>query len=419
MIRPLGLVHAARILRTASERSILVSSTKGLFRPNGYHMGFNVGRTLTQHRQGYLGLFPCPFHGHPTSSVRSGPLALVQGFPVHRPHFHETLLKRKAPAKVLPSTVFQQQCRFYSRHPASKRRPFRFLFKTMAISAAIVVIPAFLIFGAPLGGFILVPIVIGGVVGGALLLTGGLFLFLVLPIAALGGALTLWFYAMPAAVTAKDLNTILKRAQSQDTVSALRILGSDWEIQKASSDEWFRWTFPKNERSLDKISIRMAVFDPADDSPRKQTTLQWMDSIGNEITEHGGNTDLVVDNETREVIKRHKKSSSRRFEIRNNSDTFSVDNLYIIRENDHVLIEIEDDGEKLLRQKWGKKYLELAKIVDKAATELEGSQGLELGEQIVLVQKHKDSFWNRFSLMGNIALRVPFNRTWIHDVTDE
>ncbi|KAI8606402.1 hypothetical protein EDD21DRAFT_361067 [Dissophora ornata] len=233
---------------------------------------------------------------------------------------------------------------------------------------------------------------------------------------------------MPAAATAKDLRKILKRAQKMDTVSALSALGPDWEIQSAKPDEWFRWEFPVDKNDVDRINIRMAVFDPNDHSERKRKTMKWLDNI-NEVSDNKGERERdwedlegELDEEKRGMaVMSTRKASSGHFEIRNGSESISVENLSIEHDNDHFLIQIEDDGAKLLNQKVGKMYLELAKIVDQAAVEMEAAEpGLDLGEQVVLVHKDKrDSFWNKFSLVGDVALRLPFNRTWIHDVVDE
>ncbi|KAF9109126.1 hypothetical protein BGX27_007964 [Mortierella sp. AM989] len=317
-------------------------------------------------------------------------------------------------------TIQRQQQRAYSRYSGSNRRPFRFIFKTMIISSMLVALPAIIIFGAPVASFVFIPLAIGGVIGGIFLLTGGI-LFFIFPIVALGSVLTFWFYAMPVAATARELNKILKRAKKQAASStplgltpALEAIGPDWEIQKSKSDEWFRWEFPRSVRDLDRISIRMAVFDPNDDSDRKRTTSKWLDNVDYEDNEYEKDTIISSDRKK----SRHDAANSR---LRNNFDQFAIDNLVVKRENDHILIQIEDDGAKLLSQKWGKKYLELAKLVDRAATEMETIEPeLDLGNQIVLVRKNShDSFWNKFSLCGNIAPRIPFDRTWVHDVIDE
>ncbi|KAF9322927.1 hypothetical protein BGZ91_003949, partial [Linnemannia elongata] len=106
--------------------------------------------------------------------------------------------------------------------------------------------------------------------------------------------------------------------------------------------------------------------------------------------------------------KKSSSSSKSHFEIRNNSNTIAVNNLSVIRQNDHFLIEIEDDGAKLLSQKWGKNEMEAA------------TPGLKLGNQVVLVQRRRnDSFWDKISIHGDLALRIPIDRQWVHDVTDE
>ncbi|KAF9946804.1 hypothetical protein BGZ72_011114 [Mortierella alpina] len=310
-------------------------------------------------------------------------------------------------------SAVQLQLRTYSSHHTvtQRRRPFRFLFKVMAVSAALVAVPAVLIFGAPVASLVFVPIAVGGLMGGIFLLTGGL-LVLVLPIVTIGGAITLGAFCMPAISILGDLNKILKRSSSQTNDGhsrALTTLGPDWEIQPANvSEEWFRWTFPASEQALDKVSVRMEVFDPQDTSGRKQNAFRLLDQVS-----EGGQDE---DEEDRGVV--IKKSG--RFEVRNNSHGFSVQDMSVRRDRDHFLIEMEDDGAKLLDQKWGRRYLELAQIVDRAASELEAAQpGLKLGDQVVLVKKDRNSFWSKFSFYGNLNVRVPFSRTWVHDVVDE
>ncbi|KAF9276920.1 hypothetical protein BGZ68_009658 [Mortierella alpina] len=317
--------------------------------------------------------------------------------------------------RMTARSAIQQHLRTYSSHQTvtKRRRPLRFLFKVMAVSAALVAAPAVLIFGAPVASLIVVPIAVGGLVGGIFLLTGGL-LVLILPIVTIGGAITLSAFLMPAMSMVGDLNKILKRASSQGIdghTRALTALGPEWEIQPANAnEEWFRWTFPASEQALDKISVRMAVFDPEDKSGRKQNAFRFLDRVSE------GDKDKDKDGENTGVV--IKKSG--RFEVRNNSNGFSVQNMSVKRERDHFLIEMEDDGAKLLDQTWGKRYLELAQIVDKAASELEAAQpGLKLGDQVVLVKKDRNSFWSKFSLYGNLHVRVPFSRTWVHDVVDE
>lgn len=288
----------------------------------------------------------------------------------------------------------------------------------MVISTAVVALPAILLFGAPVASLILVPVAVGGIVGGALLLTGSL-LFLVLPIVAVGGATAFWFISMPASMTVRELNQIIKRSKKDDYSTALGALGSDWEVQPAQSDEWFKWTFPTTAGALDKINIRMGIFDPNDHSERKENTFKWLDRL------HDYDEEEEEEEDNNNINNKHKKKSSSssksHFEIRNKSDTFAVDSLSVIRQNDHFLINIEDDGAKLLSQKWGKKFVQLAQIVDRAASEMEAATpGLKLGNQVVLVQRRRnDSFWDKISIHGDLALRIPIDRQWVHDVTDE
>ncbi|KAF9936202.1 hypothetical protein BGZ67_002598 [Mortierella alpina] len=351
---------------------------------------------------------PTPFHSTlntAATAFRSQPSRGI--FTKGTPHPSLMPLHTRMTAR----SAIQQQLRPYASHQTGpkRRRPFRFLFKVMAVSAALVAAPAVLIFGAPVASLIFVPIAVGGLVGGIFLLTGGL-LVLVLPIVTIGGAITLGAIFMPAMSVVGDLNKILKRASDQTTdghTRALTALGPEWEIQPANAgEEWFRWTFPANKLALDKVSVRLAVFDPQDMSGRKQNAFRFLDKVSEGGQDKDGESSVI------------KKSG--RFEVRNNSSAFSVQNMSVRRERDHLLIEMEDDGAKLLDQKWGRRYLELAQIVDRAASELEAEQlGLQLGDQVVLVKKDRNSFWSKFSPYGNLNVRVPFSRIWVHDVADE
>lgn len=87
---------------------------------------------------------------------------------------------------------------------------------------------------------------------------------------------------------------------------------------------------------------------------------------------------------------------------------------------------MEDDGAKMMDQPWAKKYLALGQIVDRAASEMEAARpGMKLGEQVVLVHKNDkrrggdDSFWRRWSPYGDLSVRIPFDRTWVKDLSDE
>lgn len=360
---------------------------------------YSATKSFVQQQQKHSSPFLTWNRHFSASSSPSRLLAPFQSSPIRACSYRGALFVGR-PSPTRYDLIIQQQCRSYSRYPVPKRRPFRFTLKMMAISAILVAIPAYMIFDAPFASVILIPIM-----GGVMVMTGALLLLIVLPIVALGGTLTFLIYVMPATIASKEINKILKRERNQECVSGLGILGPDWEVQKAKPDEWFRWTFPKDEQSLDIISIRMGVFDSTDHYARKETAHQYLDS--------SSDSEIIVDSKTGE------SKRSRRFEFRNSSDVLSMDNLSIIREEGHLLIEMEQDGEKLLEEKWGKRYLELAKIVDRAASELEMTRGVDLGDQIVLVQKHKDSFWNKFPFIGNMALRIPFSRTWIHDVTGE
>ncbi|KAG0295203.1 hypothetical protein BGZ96_012305 [Linnemannia gamsii] len=353
-----------------------------------------------------------------SSSLSSRPIATL-GLQGHaaRGFAKQSSLFVRGGGTGLRSTVLQQQTRAFSKGHSKRRRPFRFLWKVMVISTAVVALPAILLFGAPVASLILVPVAVGGIVGGALLLTGSL-LFLVLPIVAISGATAFWFISLPASMTVRDLSQIIKRSKKDSCSTALGALGSDWEVQTARSDEWFKWTFPRTAGDLDRINIRMGVFDPNDHSERKENTFKWLDRLHDydDDSDHEGSNN----NKNNNHIKKSYSSSKSHFEIHNNS-TFAVENLSVIRQNDHFLIEIEDDGAKLLDQKWGRKFVELARIVDRAASEMEATTpGLKLGNQVVLVQRRgNNSFWDKISIHGDLALRIPIDRQWVQDVTEE
>ncbi|KAG0272294.1 hypothetical protein BGZ95_011960 [Linnemannia exigua] len=423
--RLVSLANAARILRTAStlnssKNTARLARTGSAFQES-LAARYNLTKTsIHQQRPRFVS----------TSSSSSRPAATALGL---QSHASRGFAKQSSlfPIKgqfatgaggVLRPSSLQQQIRAFSKghpeyHLVRKRRPFRFLWRVMIISTAVVALPAILLFGAPMASLVLVPVAIGGVVGGALLLTGSL-LFLVLPIVAVGGVAAFWFISMPASMAVRELNQIIKRSRKEE--SALRALGSDWEVQSAGPNEWFKWEFPRTAEALDKISIRVGVFDPNDHSERKENTFKWLDRM----SEDDDKDDKEDEKESRVVKHKHIKhsSSNSHFEIRNNSDTFvAVENMSVIRENDHILIEIEDDGAKLLSQKLGKRFLLLAQIVDRAASEMEGATpGLKLGEQVVLVQRRQgESFWDKISIHGDLALRIPVDRQWVHDVTEE
>ncbi|KAF9203655.1 hypothetical protein BGZ59_001494 [Podila verticillata] len=270
-----------------------------------------------------------------------------------------------------------------------------FIRRMMILSTLFVAIPAVVAFDAPYSTLVMVPLAVGG----GLFLTRSL-LFFVLPVAVVGGAAAFWVVSMPAATTVKDLNKILKRNEQGDFVSALNALGPNWTVQAAKSDEWFRWTFPETVNktgdkpvALDKVDIRVGVFDPKDQSESKMRTFKFLDRI---------------------------QDSDDFNKCRNGKKAKCIKNLQVHRDENHIVISMEDNGEKIMEQEWAKKYLELGQIVDRAASELEARQpGKKLGEQVVLVHKNKDSFWSRFSPYGDLSLRIPFNRTWVHDLSDE
>ncbi|KAG0046315.1 hypothetical protein BGZ83_008514 [Gryganskiella cystojenkinii] len=307
-------------------------------------------------------------------------------------------------------------------HHYRRRRRGRFLFRMMAISTLLVAVPAVMILDAPCETLVYVPLTVAGA-GFALMLTGKL-LYVFLPLMAIGGAASFWMFSMPAFTTVKDLKKILSRdeknqkrlssSSSASSVSALTILGRDWQVQAARPDEWFHWTFPDpkkaNEKDLmDKVDVRMAVFDPNDHSRRKEKTMKLIDRIQDD-----------EDEDSRRVVAR--KWNRRCRKIDENSEI--IESLKVKRQGDHFVITIEDEGEKIMDQIWAKKYLQLGQIVDRAATEMERAQpGLKLGNQVVLIHTRsgnshdEDSFWNRWSPYGNVSLRIPFDRTWVNDLS--
>ncbi|KAF9206221.1 hypothetical protein BGZ49_002821 [Haplosporangium sp. Z 27] len=427
MTRIVSLANATKLVRTLPYRTIVSSSKNlsqgqsfsrmtGFFNNNHSHIAktaneslatrYNLSKAFTQYQH---------FRNFTSGGVQSFQRQSPRGFS----HQRAALLTRNTLTKSPRSSQATQpyQLRAYSQQSGKRRRPLRFVFKTMLISTALialVALPAVFVYGAPVAFVIFITLAVEGIVGGVLFLLAGGFLFFVIPITLIGGAITFWLFAMPAAVTTRDLNKIIKRAKKEASTSsltpALAALGPDWEIQKSKPDEWFQWEYPRNKKELDKISIRMAVFDPNDNSDRKNYTAKWIESITDD-----------KDDDTKDAKHSSSKKRNVNFQFRNQSANFSINDFVMTRENDHVLIKIEDDGAKLLSQKWGQRYLDLAKIVGRAATELESAQpGLKLGNQIVLVRKESShSFWNKFSLCGDINLRIPFDRTWIHDVTDD
>ncbi|KAF8941930.1 hypothetical protein BGZ47_007043 [Haplosporangium gracile] len=400
------LANAARIIRTSSLASTArLAGTTAIPLQEFLFTRHNLIKTFSLPQSRFLSSASL------SSSRSAAALSLqshaAQGFAKQSPLF----AKRGA---GLRSIAFQQQTRAFSKGHSKKSRPFRFLWKVMFISTAVVALPAILLFGAPVASLIFVPVAVGGIVGGALLLTGSL-LILVFPIVVIGGATIFWFISMPAGMTVRELNRIIKRSKKDDYSTALGALGSDWEVQPARSDEWFKWTFPSTAGALDKVNIRMGVFDPVDHSERKENTFKWLDRL------HDDDNDDDDNDISNKYKKKSFSSSKGHFEIHNNSNTFAVDSLSVTRQNDHFLIQIEDDGARLLSQKWGKKFVELAQIVDRAASEMEAATpGLKLGNQVVLVQRRRnDSFWDKISIHGDLALRIPIDRQWVHDVTDE
>ncbi|KAF9920706.1 hypothetical protein FBU30_009374 [Linnemannia zychae] len=406
MPRLLSLANVARTLRASTASASLANTARltqvpvSTFKEPVFYKYFNTLH-ITQQQQRRL----CFLASSRPSTTTSSSL---QSYASRA--FAEARIRSTVPLRQQQVRAFSYNNRYISSggHHVQKGRTLRFLWRTMAISAAVIALPAVLLFGAPVISLIFVPVVVGGIVGGVLLLTGGL-LFIFLPIAVIGGATAFWVAFLPASMSVQQLNKIIKRSKN-GSVSALDALGPDWEIQPAGPNEWFKWIFPAKAGDKDEVSIRVGVFDPNDYSNRKVKMFKWMDSFeqgdDHEGTKRGS---LVTYN------------SNSNFEFRNDSNSFSVESLSVIRDNDHFVIHMKDDGAKLLRQKWGKKYLELAEIVDRAANEIEArSSDSKFGNQVVLVQRHKkNSFWSKFSIHGDLALRIPVDRQWVHDVTDE
>ncbi|KAF9942419.1 hypothetical protein BGZ67_001775 [Mortierella alpina] len=298
---------------------------------------------------------------------------------------------------------------FHYHHHMRRRRPARFLFRMMVLSTVLVAVPAVMIFDAPSKTLALVPLTVAGV-GGALMLTGRL-LYVALPIMAVGGAAVFWCTTMPAANTVKDLKKILERDAKggRYNSTALNALGSNWEIQSAKNDEWFRWTFPEmgDPKSLDKVDIRMAVFDPNDHSDRKHKVMKFLDKLHDEDDVEG----------------RKRRFKHCRKNKRDGDDKYcSIEQFDLKRDGDHLTVHMEVDGEEMMDHTWAKKYLALGQIVDRAAKEIEAAHpGMRLGDQVVLVHKRNsdnDSCWSRWSPYGDLSLRIPFNRTWVNDLSE-
>ncbi|KAF9970387.1 hypothetical protein BGZ73_006919 [Actinomortierella ambigua] len=320
----------------------------------------------------------------------------------------------------------------YHHHHHRPRRPFRSLFKAIVYSTAIAAIPLMLVFGtSTVLPILFVPIAVGG----ALFFAGGM-VFFILPVVLIGGAVTFFAFSMPAAVAFKDVNKILKRDKDgTDGWSALGTLGKDWEIQPAGKDEYFHWSFPTKRQPLDKVELRVAVFDPEDNSRRKHKTLKWIDRLVDGINEDNepgshrrhrrrGSSDDIYEKDDDDSDKKTTTTTRRnKFEYRNSrwDDCEGPKDLTLRRDGNHVEIQFEDDGQKIMNTKIAKKYLRLGQIVDRAASEIEAREGRKLGDQVVLVRKAdtRDSCWSSWTPYGDIALRIPFSRQWVHDLSDE
>ncbi|KAG9065267.1 hypothetical protein KI688_002590 [Linnemannia hyalina] len=309
-----------------------------------------------------------------------------------------------------------------------RHRPRRFLFRMMVLSTVLVAVPMVMIFDAPCNTLAYVPLTVGGA-GLALMLTGRL-LYVALPIFAIGGAAMFWATTMPAANTIKDLKKILERNEMSNgngryAPTALSALGGDWEVQPARPDEWFRWTFPTvssstskgvkpDAASLDKLSVRMAILDPHDQSEHKAKTMKFLDKLQDKKERSSKMRRHFKDHADSDSMNPHHRECHRMLE-----------SLKVQRDGDHILVQMEDDGAKMMDQPWAKKYLALGQIVDRAASEMEaGRPGMKLGEQVVLVHKNdkrrsgEDSFWRRWSPYGDLSIRIPFDRTWVNDLSE-
>ncbi|KAG0343120.1 hypothetical protein BG004_005478 [Podila humilis] len=299
-----------------------------------------------------------------------------------------------------------------SNNPVTKRRPFRFLFKWLTVSSAVVAIPAAFVFGPAALSILAIPLGVGVIVGSALVFSGG-FLFIVLPGLAIASVAAFWTMSLPAAMLFRELDQIIKRDRKGHYTTALSALGSEWTVEASRPDEYFLWTFPKDESQLDKAEIRMAIFDPNDNSGRKQRMAKLF-----EFVDRDSKDDILTEvSEKGQAIKLKNNSN---VEYRNSSSNCdSTHNLEVRRVGDHVEIKLQDDGAKMMKQKWVSKYVELGKVVDRAASETEQMQGVTLGNQVVLVhRKASDWHWDKFSIYGHLAPRIPFDRRWIHDVAD-
>ncbi|GJJ72440.1 hypothetical protein EMPS_04797 [Entomortierella parvispora] len=409
--RLVSLANASSLVRTGSSslRTFTTGSTTG----RGTLFSCYSRLSASKHSSPLAAVSSTYALGRSLTAPKAFQGQILRGFSQRTELFSRPVFISSTSPRSLRVQLQQHQRRAYSDYPQRRRRPFRFLFKVMLISSALVALPAIIVFGAPVASLFVIPLAVGSIVGGALLLTGGV-LFLALPMAAVGGAIALYVFSMPAAVAIKDMNNILKRESGEHYKTALAALGPDWEVQSSSPDEWFRWEFPTRTGQLDRINIRMAVFDPNDQSGRKERMFRFLDRIESESSEEEL---VVIDGEEKQREKKVIRSGN--FEISNNSESLKVQHLHIKREQDHVLITMEDRGERLMEQKWARKYLDLARIVDRAATEMEAQHpGLSLGQQVVLVHRNERSLWNRLSFYGDVAVRVPVDRQWVKDLSE-
>ncbi|KAF9405207.1 hypothetical protein BGZ94_003695 [Podila epigama] len=441
MTRLASLPNAAKMIR-----SLPSQACQGPNKTEFFSRSYNFA-TAASHHQRFAQHSPTPARFFSSSSSTTSSFSTTSNRFTSPPSTASSLLSKTIPPKTTPNMQFGQTIRafhkgasrtgadkhgfeysrrgffwaarhrahhehareFWSRYGRHHRlhylrhdHPRSFVRRMMFISTLFVAVPAVFVFDCPYSTLIFVPLAVGG----GLLLTRGL-LFYVLPLAIVGGATAFWFFATPVARPLKDLHRVLKQNEKGEYASALNNLGPDWSIQPAKEGEWFHWEFPQPANgkkgnntgsTLDKVNIRVALFDTKDQSERKQRTLTFLDRINK------------FDDSERHI----KKWSSR-------NAPCPIENVMVRRDGNHVVITMEDDGEKIMEQSWAQMYLTLGRMVDRAATELEARHpGKKLGEQVVLVYKNKDdSCSNRWSPYGNVAIRIPFNRTWIHDMADE
>ncbi|KAF9423463.1 hypothetical protein BGZ94_008276 [Podila epigama] len=308
----------------------------------------------------------------------------------------------------------QSHMRSNIQHPPNfrsvpSRRPFPSLFKWLAISSAIITIPAMFLFGPGALIVVLFPLGIVTMLGTGLVFAGTIF-FIGLPLALIAGGISLSVIGLPAATVYKDLDNIITRSHQDDYLTAISVLGTEWTVEPARPDEFFHCGSSmasrifKDGKTPDKMHIRMTVFDPTEKSIRKTRTFDQL-SFGKDKDDNmGAERDVAT--------AKSERQHHREVEMRNNS-SFGLDNLEIRRKGDKVEITLEDDFEKMMKRPMLQKYVALGKVVDRAASEVEQMQGMQLGNQVVLVRKKPDSIWTRMSFYGDLVPQIPFDRNWI------